>query len=378
MDAVYGRMLVWSLHHRPAMMGIAAAVVLSAAFLYPYVGKELVPDDDQGEFSVNVRLPRGTSYQRTEEFIKPIEKDVLGLPGLQRVMQNVNSGFANFNIMMVPLEERSISQQELMIQARQMLRKYPGRAHQRVGRHRYFRRVHRRPRPRRRRPGRRRRRWLQPAEHPHPGPRHRAAAAVTVQLMDKVREIPGVVDVDTNFEPTQPELRINVDRARAADLGVNIDSLANSLRTLVGGEEVSEYKDGDDQFKVVLRLDEEHRNPATMGTLLVPAAPGKTVKVSDVATLKNDYGPASIDRYNRQRQISVNANLQGVPLGEALAAARDQGRGPAPEARLPGGVRRQRAHARRGVEQLRDRARPRRHLHLHGARLAVQFASSTR
>ena len=55
--------------------------MLSAAFLYPYVGKELVPDDDQGEFSINVRLPRGTSYQRTEEFIKPIEKDVLALPG---------------------------------------------------------------------------------------------------------------------------------------------------------------------------------------------------------------------------------------------------------------------------------------------------------
>src|SRR5215468_8661996 len=124
MDAVYGRMLVWSLHHRAVMMGIAGAVVLSAALLYPYVGKELVPDDDQGEFSVNIRLPRGTSYQRTEEFIKPIEKEVLALPALERVMQNVNSGFANFNIMMTPLEERSISQQQLMIQARQMLRKY--------------------------------------------------------------------------------------------------------------------------------------------------------------------------------------------------------------------------------------------------------------
>ena len=52
----------------------------SAAFLYPYVGKELVPDDDQGEFSVNVRLPRGTSYPRTEEFVKPIEKEMLALP----------------------------------------------------------------------------------------------------------------------------------------------------------------------------------------------------------------------------------------------------------------------------------------------------------
>jgi HAE1 family hydrophobic/amphiphilic exporter-1 len=321
-DRVYGRMLVWALHHRPAMMAIAALVVLSAAFLYPYVGKELVPDDDQGEFSVNVRLPRGTSYQRTEEFIKPIEKEVLALPALLRVMQNVNPGFASFNIMMLPLEERTISQQELMIQARQMLRKYQGarisvsggtdisgassggggggRGGGGGGGGGGFNRLNI---------------LIQ-------GPDIEVLQQYTVQLMDKVREIPGVVDVDTNFEPTQPELRITVDRARAADLGVNIDSLANSLRTLVGGEEVSEFKDGDDQFKVLLRLDEAHRNSAIMGDLLVPAAPGKTVKVSDVATLKNDFGPASIDRYNRQRQISVNGNLQGVPLGEVLAAAR--------------------------------------------------------
>src|SRR5262245_55928929 len=325
MDAVYGRMLVWSLHHRAIMMGIAALVVASAAVLYPYVGKELVPDDDQGEFSINIRLPRGTSYQRTEEFIKPIEKDVLALPALERVMQNVNAGFANFNIMMTPLEERKISQQELMVQARQILRKYQG-ARISVsggtdisgassggrgfggggpgggggGGGGGFNRL----------------------KVLSQGPDIEQLQQYTVQLMDKVRAIRGVVDVDTNFEPTQPELRINVDRARAADLGVNIDSLANSLRTLVGGEEVSEYKDGDDQFKVLLRLDEPDRNPTTMGELLVPAGPGKAVKVSDVAQLKNDFGPAAIDRYNRQRQISVNANLQGVPLGEALAAAR--------------------------------------------------------
>jgi HAE1 family hydrophobic/amphiphilic exporter-1 len=319
-DRLYGRMLVWALHHRPAMTAIAGGVVLSAAVLYPYVGKELVPDDDQGEFSINVRLPRGTSYQRTEEFIAPIEREILGLPHLQRVMQNVNSGFASFNIMMVPLEERTTSQQALMVQARQMLRKYQGArisvsggtdisgASTGGGRG----------------PGgggggfNRLNILIQ-------GPDIEQLQQYTLQLMDKVREVPGVVDVDTNFEATQPELRISVDRARAADLGVNIDTLANDLRTLVGGEEVSEFKDGDDQFKVLLRLDEPFRNTATMGDLLVAAGPGaagKTVKVSDVAQLKADVGPASIDRYNRQRQISVNANLQGVPLGEVLANAR--------------------------------------------------------
>src|SRR5712692_9245394 len=327
-DSSYGRMLGWALHHRLVMMGIAALVVASAVVLYPYVGKELVPDDDQGEFSINVRLPRGTSYLRTEEFIKPIEKEVLALPALQRVMQNVGSGNANFNIMMVPLEERKITQQELMIRARQMMRKYQGArisvsggtdisgaasgggGYGRGG------------------PGggdrgggggfNRLNILIQ-------GPDIEQLQAYTVQLMGKVREIPGVVDVDTNFEPTQPELRVNIDRARAADLGVNIDTLANNLRTLVGGEEVSEYKDGDDQFKVLLRLDEPFRNRATMGDLLIAAGPGaagRTVKVSDVAQLRGDFGPASIDRYNRQRQISVNANLQGVPLGEVLSNAR--------------------------------------------------------
>src|SRR5437660_401000 len=326
LDAVYGKMLHWALHHRPVMIGIAGAVALSAAFLYPYVGKELVPDDDQGEFSVNIRLPRGTSYQRTEEFIKPIEKEVLALPALQRVMQNVNSGFANFNITMLPLEERNVSQQELMIRARQRLRKYQGARISVSG----GTDISGASSGGRGGPGgggggfNRLNILIQ-------GPDIEQLQGYTVQLMEKVREIPGVVDVDTNFEPTQPELRINVDRARAADLGVNIDALANNLRTMVGGEEGSEFKDGDDQFKVLLRLDEPYRRPEIMANLLVAAGAPQgaagaggvlRVKVSDVAQLKNDYGPASIDRYNRQRQISINANLQGVPLNTVLQDAR--------------------------------------------------------
>jgi len=293
MDAVYGKMLAWSLHHRAVMLAIAGAVVASAALLYPSVGKELVPDDDQGEFSINVRLPRGTSYQRTEEFIKPIEKDVLALPALERVMQNVNAGFASFNIMMQPLDARTITQQQLMIQARQMLRKYQGarisvsggtdisgastggRGPGGGGGGGGFNRLNI---------------LIQ-------GPDIEELQKYTVDLMDRLREISGVVDVDTNFEPTQPELRINVDRARAADLGVNIDTLANNLRTMVGGEEVSEFKDGDDQFKVVLRLDEPYRKPEIMANLLVAAGAPQgaagaggvgRVKVSDVAQLKND------------------------------------------------------------------------------------------
>ena len=317
MDRVYGSMLTWSLHHRAVMIAIAVAVTASAVFLYPYVGKELVPDDDQGMFNINIRLPRGTSYPRTEEYIAPIAKEVLALPDVRRVSQNVNSGFASFSIIMKPLEERKVSQQELMRSARAMLRKYQGSrisvqgstdisgASSRGG-----------GGPGGGGSGNRLNILIQ-------GPEIETLTEYMVQLREKIRTINGVVDVDSNAEPTQPELRVAVNRARAADLGVNIESLATNLRTLVGGEEVSEFKDGDDQFVVLLRLDEPYRNnPLGMGDLLVPAGPGKTVKVSDVATLSRASGPASIDRYNRQRQISVNANIDRVPLGEVIAAAR--------------------------------------------------------
>src|SRR5207249_3994999 len=214
-DRVYGAMLGWSMQHRLTMIGIAAVVTVSAAVLYPYVGKELVPDDDQGEFNVNVRLPRGTSYARTEEFIKPIEKEVLALPALHRVTQSVGGGNANFNIMMTPLEERKISQQQLMIGARQMLRKYQG-ARISVSGGTDISGASSGGRGPGGGGGQGGGGSLNRLNILIQGPDIEQLQQYTVQLMDKVRTIPGVVDVDTNFEATQPELRINVNRARAA------------------------------------------------------------------------------------------------------------------------------------------------------------------
>ncbi len=318
-DRTYGHMLVWSLRHRLVMVIVALAVVLSAWVLFPRVGRELVPDDDQSEFSVNVRLPKGTSFQRTEEYCADIEKDLRSLPEVQTVLASVYAGSANYYLGLTPLENRKISQQELMRRARVFLRKYPGarigvsggtdisgastagggRGGGGGG------------------AGSNRLQLL------IQGPEIEQLQKYITELMTTVRTIPGLVDVDTNFEPTQQELRVNIDRPRAADLGVAIDSLASSLRVLVGGQEVSKYKDGDEQYVVRLRLDEQFRNdPTKMGELLVPSSTQKVVRVSDVAQLGLEFGPAAIDRYNRQRQISLSANLDGIPLAEAVAATR--------------------------------------------------------
>jgi hydrophobic/amphiphilic exporter-1 (mainly G- bacteria), HAE1 family len=315
LDRRYGAMLGWSLRHRVIMVGIGLAVAISAVFLFSRVGKELVPDDDQGEYSVNVRLPQGTNFWRTNEYIRPIEEGLRGMPEVRTVFATVNAGSANFYVGLTPLEERKISQQELIRNARAFLRKFPGarisvsggtdisgsstagggRGGGGGGSNRVQLLIQ--------------------------GPDIGQLQAYVIDLLAKVRTIPGIVDADTNFEATAPELRVRIDRTRAADLGVSIDSLASSMRLLVGGDEVSKYREGDDQFSVKLRLDEQFRDdPAKMGELLVPGAGNRPLRVSDIASLTLEPGPAAIDRYNRQRQISLNASLDGIPLQSGIDA----------------------------------------------------------
>jgi len=132
--------------------------------------------------------------------------------------------------------------------------------------------------------------------------------------------------VASGFEPTQQELRVIIDRVRAADLGVQIDTLANNIRTLVGGQILNtQFKQNDEQYEVQLRLDEQYRNdPTSLGTLLIPSGTQRVVKLSDVAQLKLDRGPNNIQRYNRQRTINIGAGLDGIPLGDAVAEVREK------------------------------------------------------
>src|SRR5262245_48871275 len=121
MDRVYGNMLHWSLQHRVVMLMIAVAVTASAALLYPRIGQELAPDDDQGEFNVSINLPRGTSLDRTLDYVKDVEDTVRKLPEVQTVFTSIQPGNANYFVGMTPLEKRKLSQQELMRRTRAML-----------------------------------------------------------------------------------------------------------------------------------------------------------------------------------------------------------------------------------------------------------------
>ncbi|MBI3393108.1 MAG: efflux RND transporter permease subunit, partial [Nitrospirae bacterium] len=136
-------------------------------------------------------------------------------------------------------------------------------------------------------------------------------------LVEEGRKIPGFVDVDTTLEMQKPEVRVWIDRQKAADLGVSVEAIARSLRTMVGGEEVTKYKEGDEQYPVRLRLLEEHRkDKEAIARLSVPSARGTPVPLENLVRLTEERSPAQIDRYNRARQVMVVANFQGIHLKE--------------------------------------------------------------
>ena len=146
--------------------------------------------------------------------------------------------------------------------------------------------------------------------------------------MKVMRAKGGYVDLDTSYRGGKPEVVINIDRDRAADLGVPVASIAMAVRLLVGGDKITDIQADGERYDVRVRLDEPFRkraqdvlnlrvrstNPGPMGT-------PPLVHLSNVVTVNTGAGPGKIERQNRQRQVTVFANLEGKVMGEALAEA---------------------------------------------------------
>jgi len=142
------------------------------------------------------------------------------------------------------------------------------------------------------------------------------------QILTLMKATPGMVDQDTTFSIGNPEVHVRIDRAKAADLGVRATDVATALRTMVAGEEVSKFKDGDDQYSVRLRLLPEDRDRGEkIANLWIPSTRLGQVQLSNLATLERNIGPTTIERQARQRQVTLVANLEtGVGIGDATDA----------------------------------------------------------
>jgi HAE1 family hydrophobic/amphiphilic exporter-1 len=309
-DRAYTRTLRWAMRHRWAVVLGALLTIASVPLIGHFVGTAFVPADDLGNYEVNIKTPQGYTLARTDAAVGEIERQILRLPGIEHVTVNAGSPdtdsvtTAQIVVVLKKLHERSVSQFDLMTRTREIVRQYP---ELRVS-------------------------VDQPPELSGTGFRS-AEVVYNVQgpdldvlerLSNQVRGImastPGIVDIDTTSEPGKPEVQVHINRAKAADLGVSPADIALSLRTMLTGDKVTTFKDGTDLYDVRLRLQEADRADAQeLGQLLVPSSKLGRVRLDSVVDTVRGTGPAEIDRYDRERQITLLANMApGYPLGDAL------------------------------------------------------------
>jgi HAE1 family hydrophobic/amphiphilic exporter-1 len=146
--------------------------------------------------------------------------------------------------------------------------------------------------------------------------------ALSKELVERARKLPGFVDVDTSMNSGKPEVSVQVDRPKAADLGVQIADAAEALRLLVGGDQVTTYNEGGEQYEVHLRARTENRSTQeAVASLIVPSSRLGAVSLDNVADFLPSSSPSDVNRLNRQRQVTVFANLlPGASQAEAQNA----------------------------------------------------------
>ncbi|MFN3477070.1 MAG: efflux RND transporter permease subunit, partial [Candidatus Methylomirabilales bacterium] len=230
----YEKLLIWCLRHRALVALMGLAVFLSTFWLFRFMRTELIINDDMSEFEVIVETPPGSSLERSDQILQKIEADLKTIPevthlfttiGVKGLYQSTVTD-ASIYVALKPLRERTRSQREIMQEARSLLKKYPDLrvSVQNISlvqgggfRQTEFNMILR-------------------------GPDLQKLDEYSQTIIKRLSGIPGFVDVDTAQAERQPEVQVRIDRRKASDLGVSVEAIASSLRTMVGGEKVTFYR----------------------------------------------------------------------------------------------------------------------------------------
>jgi HAE1 family hydrophobic/amphiphilic exporter-1 len=313
-DRSYMWLLRLSMAHRWIVILICGIVVVSIWPLYSVVGYNFLPDEDESAFQISLRAPQGTSLAATQSILDRIARDVREqIPGVENTLVNAGGGGGAPNtgqvqVRLKPVDQRKYSQVELIQQARDMIRKrkYPreyvitasgtssigasiggGRGGSSIA---YF----------------------------ITGPDIQKLDEYSAKLIERIKQDQNFRDADRSLQLSSPEVRIIIDRQRAADLGVEAGDVAQALNTLAAGQRVTTFSEGSDQYDVVVRAAEEFRRTReSLKQFTVASSLGGTVDLEKLVWLEEGDSPASIDRLNRQRVVTVSASL--APNGSESA-----------------------------------------------------------
>ncbi len=308
LEEFYRRTLEFTLGYRKTVLVAALIIFLLSLGLTVFIGKEFTPSEDQGVFLVRLEAPIDYSVDQVEKYFSKTEAMVQEIPGVKSVFYVQGyGGYPNRALMMInliPKAERKNNQEELKKLARIKLRQIPGLKVSAedisvIGGG--IRNV--------------------PIQYSIRGQDLAALQKYSKQIVAEFTKLPGIVDVDTSLEAGKPEFKVYIDRDRAANLGVDVASVAEAINLLISGEmDIARYKDElkGKRYDIRLRLNPEDRESVQgLQRISVRARDGKLVELANVVNVEEGTGPSVINRIDRQRAITIFASLEGKPLGQA-------------------------------------------------------------
>ena len=327
MDAwtrLYLKILKFSLKNRKKVLIIAAVLFLSSLVLFPGLKREMVPPQDQSRFMITVQLPQGASLEYTDDVMKQAEAIFATRPEIERFLvmvggfggSSVNTAFVNMT--MKEPKDRGITepftkrptQQEFMPFIRNELRQIPG--------------VHRVTVMDLSLTGFSARRGF-PIEFAVQGRNWDELGEYTRQIMDAMEASGLMSDVDTDYKPGMPEIRVEPDRAKAGRVGVTVANIADTISATVSSLRIGKYTDGAGKrsdIRIAL-MDKHNKTEDDIKKIRLRNNYGELVSLSDVVKIDADTSMFAITRYNRQRATSVFANIvAGKSQAEAIEFVR--------------------------------------------------------
>ncbi|MEO6626599.1 MAG: efflux RND transporter permease subunit [Burkholderiaceae bacterium] len=312
----YQAVLRWALAHRVVTVVLALAIFIGSVLMVPLLGTEFVPKSDFSETTLNFYTPVGSSLEVTEAKARQVEAIVREFPEVRYTLSTINTGnaqgkiYANIYIRLQDRKDRTRSVDVLSAQLRDRLRRVPGITVTHVG-------------------------LLdsvggnKQVQFSMQGPNQAELERQTRIALEKIRSVPGMVDLDSSVKPDKPTIDIEVRREVASDLGLNISQIGAALRTMVAGQTVGNWRAPDDQtYDVNVRLARESRSvaedlqrlPLTIATNSDGTA--RVVRLNQVAVMRESTGPNQINRRDLTREVNVSANVYGRSAGEVSADIR--------------------------------------------------------
>ena len=311
----YQALLAWSLVHKVKTVAVATATFVAAIVLLGLIGKEFVPRADFSETQINFYTPVGSSLDVTEMRARQVDAALREFPEVRHTVTTINSGFAQGKIYgsvyvrLVDRKERQRSIDALTTPLRERLARIPGITVTNIGVTDLG--------------------GGKSIQFSVQGSDLGELERLATQILARLRDIPGLVDLDSTLKPDKPTLAVDVRRDAAADLGLNVSAIAGTLRTLLAGVSVGNWRAADgENYDVRLQLAPQSRDAASdlsqLPLVLGSNADGsaRVVRLSQVADVTPSTGPNQINRRDLSREVNIDANALGRSSGEVSADIR--------------------------------------------------------